>query len=89
MSLQDRKRPEDREWGDGLRKVGMYTAIPAMMLVGPVLGWLGGSWLEGRWGHEPWPSVAGAVLGMVAAFRQVYLVFKRAEPGPPGGPGRR
>jgi hypothetical protein len=67
----------------------MYTAIPAMMVVGPVLGWLVGRWAEGRWGHDPWPSTAGAVLGLVGAFRQIYLVFKRAEPGPPRGPAGR
>jgi hypothetical protein len=73
----------NRPSGDGLRKVGLYTAIPTIMVVGPVLGYLGGSWLEGKWGGAPWPSTGGAILGMIASFRQIYLVLKRGEPPKP------
>ena len=73
----------NRPSGDSLRKVGMYTTIPTMMLVGPVLGFLGGSWLEGKLGGAPWVSAGGGILGMIVAFRQVYLVLKRGESAPP------
>jgi F0F1-type ATP synthase assembly protein I len=67
---------------ESMRKLGLYTTIPTMMVVGPVLGWLLGSWLEKRWGHDPWFSTGGAVLGTVAAFRQVIMVLQRAEEPP-------
>ncbi len=67
---------------DSMRKLGLYTTIPTMMVVGPVLGWLLGSWLEGKWGHEPWISTGGVILGTLAAFRQVIVVLKRAEEPP-------
>lgn len=59
------------------RTIGLYTAIPTMMLVGPVLGWLLGRWAGGRWGHATTFETLGAILGLVAAARQVYLVFRR------------
>lgn len=61
------------------RQIGIYTAIPIMMIVGPVLGWLLGNWAGRQWGHATTFEVAGALLGLVAAFRQVVLVFRRAS----------
>jgi hypothetical protein len=65
--------PEQR--GKLVRDIGTYTLIPTMMLVGPLLGWWIGRQIEGKWGGYPWPSVAGALFGMVAAVRQVYLLL--------------
>lgn len=59
--------------------VGIYTAIPTMMLVGPMLGFLLGRWAGGRWGHATTFEAVGAILGLVAAFRQVFLIFRRAS----------
>lgn len=59
--------------------IGIYTAIPTMMIVGPVLGWLLGRWAGGRWGHASTFEAAGALLGLAAAFRQVVLIFRRAS----------
>lgn len=80
------RRPfgRNRPSGEGLRKVGMYTAIPTMMMVGPMLGYFAGTWLEGKWGGAPWVSTGGAILGMIVSFRQIYLVLKRGEKPPPG-----
>jgi len=61
------------------RTIGLYTAIPTMMIVGPVLGWLAGHWAGGRWGHATTFEAVGTVFGLVASFRQVALVFRRAS----------
>ena len=63
---------------DLARSVGGYGAIPIMMVVGPIGGWLGGSWLEGRFGFEPWLGVGGLILGCAASVRQVALIMSRA-----------
>lgn len=59
------------------REIGIYTAIPMMLVIGPVMGWLLGRWAGGRWGHETTFEAVGAVLGLAAAGRQVQLVFQR------------
>jgi len=59
------------------REIGLYTAIPTMMFMGPLLGWLLGRWAGGRWGHAATFESAGAILGLAAAIRQVQLIFRR------------
>ena len=61
------------------REIGFYTAIPTMMFVGPALGWWLGHWAGGRWGHVGACETAGAVLGLLAAIRQIQLIFQRAS----------
>ena len=57
------------------RDIGTYTIIPMMMLAGPLVGYLLGKGLENIFGGEPWPGVAGMLFGMVAAFRQIFLLL--------------
>ena len=62
-----------------MRGVGFYTVIPTMMVAGPVFGYLGGAWLEGRVGYAPWVSFAGVVLGAAASVRQIIVILRRAN----------
>jgi MFS family permease len=65
--------PEQR--GKLIRDIGTYTIIPIMMVVGPILGWWIGRQIETQWGGYPWPSVGGALFGLVAAVRQIFLIL--------------
>jgi len=71
-----RQDPQDRR-GKQLRDIGIYTAIPTMLVAGPALGWFLGTLIEKRWGHEPWPSALGGVFGLLAAVRQIWLLVTR------------
>jgi hypothetical protein len=71
-------REPDRR-GKLIRDIGTYTIIPMMMVVGPVLGWWIGHLIEDRWGGQPWPSVIGALFGLVAAGRQIYLILANKD----------
>lgn len=62
------------------RGVGAYLMIPMMMGVGPVMGYLLGAWLERRYGHAPWLSFAGVVLGAVASVRQIIRILQTYKP---------
>ncbi len=68
--------PNERR-GKQIRDIGIYTAIPTMLAVGPALGWLLGRLIEKRWGHDPWPSALGGVFGLLAAVRQIWLLVTR------------
>jgi F0F1-type ATP synthase assembly protein I len=65
-----------QDTGRRAREIGIYTIIPMMMIVGPALGYLLGLGVERVFGGKPWPSLAGMLWGMLAAFRQVYLILK-------------
>jgi F0F1-type ATP synthase assembly protein I len=57
------------------RDLGTYTMIPMLMLAGPGVGYGLGYLAQRQWGGEPWPVVAGVLLGMLAGFRQVFLLM--------------
>jgi len=71
-----------RDAGRSARDIGNYTLIPMMMLVGPVLGYLAGHWVESRFGGAPWPGVGGVVFGLAAAVRQIVIMLGRRNNGP-------
>jgi F0F1-type ATP synthase assembly protein I len=57
------------------RDIGAYTIIPMMMVAGPVVGYLLGKGWENLFGGEPWPGVVGLLVGLVAAFRQIFILL--------------
>lgn len=63
--------------GRSARDIGSYTLIPMMMLVGPIIGYLMGHWVEGRLGGEPWPGVIGIFFGLAAAVKQIILMLQK------------
>lgn len=71
-----KQTPDDRR-GRQIRDIGTYTVIPTMLVVGPTLGYFLGTLIEKRWGHAPWPSAGGAMFGLVAAGRQIWLLVTR------------
>lgn len=67
---------KNEETGRRARDIGIYTIIPMMMLAGPAIGYLLGLGAERVFGAKPWLSLAGMLWGMLAAFRQIYLILK-------------
>jgi F0F1-type ATP synthase assembly protein I len=65
----------DKDAGSQARDIGTYTIIPMMMIAGPLVGYLLGKGAENLFGGEPWPGVIGMLFGVVAAFRQVFLML--------------
>ena len=47
-----------------------------MLLAGPALGYLIGHWAGGRWGNQTTWQAVGAIFGLAAAGRQIWLILK-------------
>ena len=60
-------------------QVGLLTAIPIVLLVGPALGYYLGTALDRRWPTAPWGMVVGIVFGMVASARVVIQMIERSK----------
>ncbi len=75
------KRPAMDRYADKVGKsakdIGTYTLIPMMMLAGPAVGYFLGMLAENQWGGAPWTSVGGLLFGMVAAFRQIFILLAK------------
>jgi len=41
------------------------------------IGAFGGSWLDGRFGTDPWCLLTGVLLGSVSGFRSLYRYAQR------------
>ncbi len=67
----------NRKAGKTAKDIGTYTLIPSLMVAGPVVGYFMGRGVEKYLGGEPWGAVVGMLLGVVAAFREVFLLMKK------------
>lgn len=71
---------EDRERLAGLRQIALLTTIPAILMVGPVLGWWFGSYLDRRFGTAPYLMITFLALGFVASGKETWRLIKLASP---------
>ncbi len=57
------------------KDIGTYTLIPMIMLAGPIVGYGLGWALEKQWGGAPWTTTIGLLMGVTAAFRQIFILM--------------
>ena len=72
-------RPKSGETGRWLRPVGLLTAIPFVLMFGPLIGYFFGHWLDNRLGTDPYMMVLFIVLGFVAAGKEVWGLIQKAS----------
>jgi F0F1-type ATP synthase assembly protein I len=59
---------EDPSWGK-------HLGVGLQMLVGVVLGFVVGNWLDKKYGWAPWGVMVGSMLGLASGM---YLLIKDA-----------
>lgn len=80
---------------DGGKQFKVFARVGALgieLAVSTVIGLFGGRWLDGKLGTDPWLSIVGLILGVVAGFRSLYQTAKSenrklSETGPDEGSG--
>jgi len=70
------KRSEPSSW---LQQAGLLTAIPIVLLVGPVLGYYLGTAADRRWASDPWGLAVGIALGLAASLRVTLQMIRRSS----------
>ena len=71
-----RRRAQATKW---LQQVGLLTAIPFVLLVGPAVGYYVGIALDAHWSHAPWGMGIGIVCGLLASARVTIQLIRRAR----------
>jgi len=61
-----------------MRQIGILTAIPTLLAVGPFIGYIAGHWLDGRLNTEPVFTIILLILGFIAAGRETYRLIRKA-----------
>jgi ATP synthase protein I len=55
------------------------ASVGIELSVSTVIGLLGGRWLDGKLGTDPWLMILGLLLGVVAGFRSLIRAARRAS----------
>jgi ATP synthase protein I len=61
------------------RQVGLLTAIPFILALAPIVGYLLGQYLDKRFHTHPWLSVILLVLGFVAGVRETVSIIRISQ----------
>lgn len=72
-------RPPNKKKGTSLGATSLLLAVPAIMLVAPLIGFFLGRWADGKFDTDPYLTVVGLVLGFGAAGREIYFLVKKAQ----------
>jgi len=59
------------------RQVGMLTTIPFILLLGPLIGYFAGSWIDRKWDLAPYGTIVLIVLGFAAAVRETVRLLRQ------------
>jgi cyanate permease len=71
--------PISKERARLARQVGVLTALPFVMLAGPLAGYLAGSWLDRRFGTGNLLLIILILLGTAGAGRETFKLIQLAS----------
>jgi F0F1-type ATP synthase assembly protein I len=69
----------NREQREQLKQLGSLSTIGLELGLSIALGFLGGQWLDGKLGTEPWLKWIGFGLGLAAGARSLYRAVRRGQ----------
>jgi F0F1-type ATP synthase assembly protein I len=83
QKISDRKAPPVLSMDDDTRKMfrtlGYVSTLGLAMAISIVLGALIGHFLDARFRTEPWLFFIFLGLGIAAAFRNLYIMYKKIK----------
>ena len=62
-----------------LAQIGLLAAVPAILLIAPLIGFFAGRWADEKFATEPYLMITGIVLGFAAAAREISNLVKRSQ----------
>ena len=66
---------------DGLysqvKQIGALTAVPIILVLGPLVGCFAGDWVDRRFNSYPWATIVLLILGFVAAGREIFKLLSQ------------
>ena len=61
-----------------LRQAGIYTAIPFLLALGPIIGYFIGNFLDKKLHTNPYLMILFIIFGFIASGKEVYNLVKIA-----------
>ncbi len=60
-----------------VKQLGVLTVVPVILLVGPLVGYYIGGWIDQRFRLYPWFTILFLILGFVAAGREIVRLLRQ------------
>jgi len=73
------KDKDNKEKARLYRQLSLIGVIPAIMAVGPLIGYFVGRWLDAKFGTEPYIMWVLILFGFIAAGKEVYRIIKQVS----------
>lgn len=70
---------KDRKKVTAWRQIGLLSAIPFILALAPIVGYLLGQYLDARLHTKPWLSVVLLGLGFVAGVRETINIIRLSQ----------
>lgn len=62
-----------------LKLATRMSAVGLEMVLGVLVGYFGGRWLDGQLGSGPYLTYTGFALGLVASFKSLWTIARRID----------
>ena len=69
----------DEDLKKTIKTLGYFSTIGMTMALSIALGALIGYYIDKKFGTQPWFSIIFLGLGIAAAFRNLYILYKKAK----------
>lgn len=73
---QNDRRKDESEFFLRARQVGILTSIPFILLLGPLIGFFLGGWIDRKFGWAPYGTAVLIGLGFAAAVRETVRMIR-------------
>ncbi len=72
--------------GKQLKAFARIGAVGIELALSTVIGLLAGQWLDAKLSTEPYLTLVGLLLGVIAGFRSLYRAARKQTQAPPPPP---
>lgn len=60
------------------RQIGILTAVPLVLPLGPLIGYFLGHWIDQKFGIDPFATIVMILLGVAASVRETIRMIREA-----------
>ena len=60
-----------------VKQIGALTAIPILLVLGPLIGYSIGNWVDQKMNWYPWATITMLIMGFVASGREIFSLLKQ------------